>query len=39
MDIVYLDDAEFKRLVEARKAKHAASASLPAGVSVAAGTR
>ena len=39
MDIVYLDDAEFKRLVEARKAKHAASASLPAGVSAAAGTR
>ena len=38
MDMVYLDDAEFKRLVEERKARHAASASLPAGVT-AAGTR
>lgn len=33
MDIVYLDDAEFKRLVEERKAKHGESASLPSGVS------
>ena len=31
MDMVYLDDAEFKRLVEERKIKQAASASLPAG--------
>ena len=31
MDIVYLDDAEFKRLVDERKAKHGESASVPAG--------
>jgi hypothetical protein len=30
MDIVYLDDAEFKRLVAERKAKHGESASLAA---------
>jgi len=33
LDMVYLDDAEFKRLVEERKAKHGESASLQAGVS------
>ena len=32
MDIVYLDDAEFKRLVDERKAKHGESASVPAVV-------
>jgi hypothetical protein len=31
MDIVYLDDAEFKRMLEERKAKPGASASLAAG--------
>ena len=32
MDIVYLDDAEFKRLVDERKAKHGETASVPAVV-------
>jgi hypothetical protein len=29
LDIVYLDDAEFQRLVEARKVKSAASSAAP----------
>jgi len=31
MDIVYLDDAEFKRLVEERKVQHPETASVPMG--------